>query len=219
MQTICFCVSQEKTHLDTMDESRRWQDPALRTLLLTLSDSSGDCWWNAAIAVTRWPLREEGRRQVDIWPVCYCEFQICWLSGSAFNLRFQRRFTRGVAAHLSLTCGENQEKRHLTHSRARVGFRFNVCSHVGRPHSSHPLGDVTEPDEKQPRDPFRRTVERGSKHASLRQLETYHAPFCGGQKLWDYYIVPLQLTGLIIKHFVSLMRRCIVKRAHLTFRK
>ena len=30
-----------------------------------------------------WPCgrrREEGRRQVDIWPLCYCEFQILWLS-------------------------------------------------------------------------------------------------------------------------------------------
>ncbi len=80
--------------------------------------------------------------------------------GAFFNLRFQRRFTRGVAAHLSLTYGKNnegkEEKRHLTDSRARVGFRFNVCSHVGRSvgedegrsHSSHPSGD----DEKQPCD-------------------------------------------------------------------
>ncbi len=74
--------------------------------------SSGECWWNAAIAVTRWPLREEGRRQVDIWPVCYCEFQICWLSGSIFNLRFQRRFTRRVVvAHLSPDLWEKPTRR------------------------------------------------------------------------------------------------------------
>lgn len=60
---------------------------AFRTLFLTLSDSFREkkrCWWNAAISLTRWPLWEEGRRQVDIWPVCYCEFQISWLSGSVF---------------------------------------------------------------------------------------------------------------------------------------
>lgn len=38
-----------------------------------------------------WPcgrLREEGRRQVDIWPVCYCEFQILWLSLTLNLLEF-----------------------------------------------------------------------------------------------------------------------------------
>ncbi len=165
-----------------MDESRRWHMQAQLSGLYCCP-SSGECWWNAAKAVTRWPLWEEGRRQVDIWPVCYCEFQICWLSGSIFNLRFQRRFTRRVVvAHLSLTYGKNQpeEKRHLTHSRARVGFRFNVCSHVDRPYSSHPLGDVTEPDEKQPRDPFRRAVARGVETLELSERQTRienHAPW------------------------------------------
>lgn len=38
-----------------------------------------------------WPCgrrREEGRRQVDIWPVCYCEFQILWLSLTLNLLEF-----------------------------------------------------------------------------------------------------------------------------------
>lgn len=38
-----------------------------------------------------WPhgrLREEGRRQVDIWAVCYCEFQILWLSPTLNLLEF-----------------------------------------------------------------------------------------------------------------------------------
>lgn len=62
-----------------------------------------------------WPcgrLGEEGRRQVDIWPVCYCEFQILWLSPTLNLLEF---FNLGMAetvhslrltsllAHLCLT--------------------------------------------------------------------------------------------------------------------
>lgn len=38
-----------------------------------------------------WPhshVGEEGRRQVDIWPVCYCEFQILWLSLTLHLLKF-----------------------------------------------------------------------------------------------------------------------------------
>lgn len=102
-----------------------------------------------------WPcgrLWEEGRRQVDIWPVCYCEFQILWLSLTLnllefFNLgipetvpsqRLTSFLTRspfpdpppspdqpGVAhiLHQDSLFGGGW---YLTHPRAGVRFRFNV---------------------------------------------------------------------------------------------
>lgn len=101
----------------------------------------------------RWPCgspSEEGRRQVDIWPVCYCEFQILRLSRTPllefFNLGFLSRFTQGAVAalhspfpdlHAFFTVyqkkknGRGKKKVHLTDSRARLKFHFNVRLHVG----------------------------------------------------------------------------------------
>lgn len=62
-----------------------------------------------------WPcgcLGEEGRRQVDIWPVCYCEFQILWLSLTHNLLEFfnlgipetvHSQWLTSLLAHLFLT--------------------------------------------------------------------------------------------------------------------
>lgn len=62
-----------------------------------------------------WPcgrLGEESRRQVDIWPVCYCEFQILWLSLTLnllefFNLgipeRVHSQWLTSLLAHPFLT--------------------------------------------------------------------------------------------------------------------
>lgn len=49
-----------------------------------------------------WPcgrLWEEGRRQVDIWLLCYCEFQILWLSPTLNLVEF---FNLGIPESSSL---------------------------------------------------------------------------------------------------------------------
>lgn len=37
-------------------------------------------WWIEAFSMTLCPSLEEEAWQVDIWTVCYCKFQILWLS-------------------------------------------------------------------------------------------------------------------------------------------
>lgn len=102
-----------------------------------------------------WPcgrLREEGRRQVDIWPVCYCEFQILWLSLTLnllefFNLgipetvpsqRLTSLLARSPFSDPPLLTNRvlhtystripclGGKKWYLTDPRAGVRFRFNV---------------------------------------------------------------------------------------------
>lgn len=102
-----------------------------------------------------WPcgrLREEGRRQVDIWPVCYCEFQILWLSLTLNLLEFfnlgipetvpsqrltslltrspfsdpqllTKRVLHTYSTRIPCLRGKNW---YLTDPRAELRFRFNV---------------------------------------------------------------------------------------------
>jgi len=70
-----------------------------------------------------------------------------------FNLRFQRRFTRGVALTFPWPTGKSsggkEEKQHLADSRTRIGFRFNVRLRERGSFPQQPSISLMSRDEKQ----------------------------------------------------------------------